>query len=181
MKLFNNIQKKSIFSFNPIKNSKIITEPTVDFIEGVPYINSMYNYSQALILTTQPENYKNILNNYVKSCPELIDLTQAVIFDMMSDGYYFVPETSDTKEKKIGKERIKKAEKWCLENNFNQGLEDGLFDYLVLGNVAWWYNIDSNSSRENISKMIDSHNKFNKDKIKIKEVIIDDEIEIRLK
>jgi len=185
MKFFENIGKKQIFSFNFNKKSKILTEPSIGFIEGIPYINSMYNYTQALVLTTQPENYRNILNNYIKSCPELIDLTQAVIFDMMSDGYYFVPDTSDTKEKKVGKERIKKAEKWCMENNFNQGIEDGLFDYLCLGNVAWWYKIDSGTSRENINKMIESYNPFVSEdkKINIKEVknIMDDETEIKVK
>ena len=178
MKFLENIPKSKFFSMNFSKKSQNLTEPSIGFIEGVPYLNSMYNYSQALVLTTQPENYPNILNNYIKSCPEQIFLSQAVTFDIMSDGYYFLPVQKTDSEKKI-----KRAENWCMSNNFDNGVEDGLFDYFNLGNVAWWYKIDSNSSKTNISKMIDKYNFFvSEDKqIKIKEVMIDEEIEIKLK
>ncbi len=190
MELFENIKKKQLFSLNLQRNRDSVQKNSPDFsgfIPGVPYINNMYNYSSALIMTTQPENYRNIIDNFLKNCPEQLDIVNYATTDFLSDGYYFIPDTSDTKNKKTAKERVQKAENWCESNNFEQGMEDGLFDYFQLGNVAWWYKVDKNTSRNSMEKMINNYNQYKKrnDKIKIKQVINilegDDDFEIKMK
>ena len=190
MKFFENIGKKQLFSLNYRKlsgNSKNDSKDFNGFIEGVPYINAQYNYSNAMLMTTQPENYRNIIDNYLKACPEALDMIEYVTTDIVSDGFSFIP----VKESGKSSNKVKAAEKWAEENNFLQGVIEGLFDYLALGNVAWWYKIDGNSSTQNIGKLIMDYNRYQKEdkKIKIKDYIklssevvnIDDDFEVNIK
>ena len=185
MELFENIRKKSLFSFNFPKNRELTPKASQEFggfIEGTPYINTQYNYTNALTMTTQPENYRNIIDNYFKNCPEAIDMVLYVISDFLSDGFYFIPDTSDTKEKKTSEKKVEKANIWTMENNFTQGMEDGLFDYFALGNVGWWYKPDNGTSTPNMTKMVKVYNQNNTKKIKVKEIVnIDDTFETKTK
>ena len=135
----------------------------IEYIEGPPYINTLYSYTTNSI-AQQPENYRNILETYVKKCPELLSVLDTVIKDIVSDGYKFLPvdetpaKQTPTEKRKYKKTRAKEAEKWAKENEFKKELKAGLFDWLWAGNALWWYQLDLNSTRAKIKEIIEKHN-----------------------
>ena len=120
-------KKKSSFQkfFRGIKNysDKQIIGPSIDYVTGVPYINSLYTYTSSGMLSNQPEDYKRIMNSYIKKCPELLGIANAIATDIVSDGYKFIPV------KKSGKKsNVEKAEEWTMKNFFKQEFKAGIFD-----------------------------------------------------
>ena len=149
----------------------------IDYIEGPPYINTLYSYTQNSI-AQQPENYRQILETYVKRSPELLSVLDTVIKDIVSDGYKFIPiddaptKQSTNDKRKYKKTRAKEADRWAKENEFKKELKAGLFDWLWAGNALWWYKLDLNSTKDKIKEILE---KYNAACVKTKELLISNE------
>lgn len=77
--------------------------------------------------STQPYNYRQIIN-WIKKSPEAIGIIQAIITDIVSDGY----------ELEGAKTNKEKAEKFMSKNFFKEAFKASLWDWLMFGDCALW-------------------------------------------
>ena len=106
----------------------------IDRKEGPPFVNTTQGPTfgrtrQDYIV--KPYNSRKILD-LVKRCPEVIGITNALITDIVSDGYHFEPLAGD------GRNKVKKAEDFSKNNFLKREVKAAMQDWLILGDCALW-------------------------------------------
>lgn len=83
----------------------------------------IYAGNHSIDTTIQPDKYKQLVN-YIKTSGELLSIIDAMVTDILSDGYKFVGDES----------KIKLAEKFFDENNLDIQLYKWVTDAFIYGN-----------------------------------------------
>ena len=110
---------------------------------------------------TQPFKYKQILD-MIKKTPEAIGILNALVDDILSDGYHFESEGSGKLTNK------KKAEDFAEKNFFKNEMKGAMLDFFMLGNSALW---TGQVNPSQIVDMVKEH--YAQNKLEIKEHQID--------
>lgn len=99
----------------------------------IPFLNepiSMTKYAGPYL--TQPANYDTILT-WVKKTPEAMGIINALITDIMSDGY-----TINALKKTKADANIEGAEEFMKKNYFKDEMKATLWDWFMFGDAALW-------------------------------------------
>lgn len=97
-----------------------------------------------------PDVDRQTLMQYVKTTPEIVAIFNAIIEDIISDGYTL--EVYD-EARGSGKNTIAKAEKFLENNHFKELLTSALWDVLGTGDAYIW---KGKITHEQVRKMVES-------------------------
>ena len=159
MGFVNNLKNKPFFQkfFRNMQDysTKQVNFPKIDYIEGQPYFNTSFAEANSLLYQQMPYNYREIMSR-IKSSPEMLSILNAVVIDVVSDGYKFIPV-----EKQGSKSNLKRAEEWAKKNHFKKQMKPVLTDFLWAGNGLAWFKLDATSSMTRIKEIVEIHNQAN--------------------
>lgn len=110
-------------AFIPPKRASLVLEE-----KETPLLNEPITATRRRgLYSTQPYNYKNLWT-WLKKTPEAIGIMQAIITDIVSDGY-------ELEGHKVNKN---KAEQFMKQVFFKETFKAGLWDWISLGDCALW-------------------------------------------
>lgn len=119
--------------------------------KGTPLLNSFVP-TGVYAVNTRPTNYLDYFE-YFKKTPEVISLVNALITDVISDGYVL----------KGSKVRVQKAQEFLENNNFDSLIEEWLLDGFVTGNgYLWKGKVSESMIFEEADKVVEDFNFYNK-------------------
>jgi len=138
-------------------------EDYVEVKENYPLLNSFIpqNFYSSPI-STKPENY-NMFFNYFKRTPEIVSLVNAIITDILSDGY-----TIKGKSKK----KIKRTKDFLKANSFDLILEEFLFDAFITGNAYLWKGGVTETDAVKVADSLSKEFSFNNKEEARKEILL---------
>ena len=131
-----NTEQFQVFEGRVVPRSVDTKQLKVGELHKFPLLNDPY---QAGVFTmpfgAPPEVDRKTLMMYVKYTPEIVSIFNAIIEDIISDGYTLeaLPEVRGT-----GKTKIAKAEEFLQKNHFKELLTSAMWDVLGTGDAYIW-------------------------------------------
>ena len=126
---------------NDLRNYPLLNDPFATSVIAMPF-------------GRPPDVDRQTLMQYVKSTPEIVAIFNAIIEDIVSDGYT-LEAWEDTRGS--GKTTIAKAEKFLEDNHFKELLTSALWDALGTGDAYIWKGkVTQNSVRKMVESLVDN-------------------------